>query len=394
MKNLLFLSLRLPYPPHRGDRIRAFHFIRGLQEKYRIALAAFFEKRSELDNLGPLREMCAEIYPAPHSAWKGRARAAASLFGNEPLQNAMWRSTRMADAVRKAIDESAPDAVHASLFRMGRYVAEEPLPKLLDLCDSMAMNLRRRMERERNPLNRPLLKIEEKRARRYEAEIIQAFDRTVVIAADDRDAIHETAPDARLDIVSQGVDLDYFSPSRPERNGPPTILFTGTMNYFPNTDAAMFLVHDTLPKVREAFPDARLILAGTSPPRPLRRLNGRSGVVVTGAAPDLRPYFEEADIFAAPMFCGSGVQTKNLEAMAMKLPVVTTPLGRQGCGARNGHELLEANDQDKFAQEVISLLKDRDRQRALADAGRRYVEREHGWGVITEKLCRLYDEIL
>ncbi len=85
------------------------------------------------------------------------------------------------------------------------------------------------------------------------------------------------------------------------------------------------------------------------------------------------------------MFCGSGVQTKNLEAMAMKLPVVTTPLGRQGCGARNGHELLEANDQDKFAQEVISLLKDRDRQRALADAGRRYVEREHGWGVITEK---------
>ncbi len=181
------------------------------------------------------------------------------------FKNAMWRSTQMADAVREAIDESAPDAVHASLFRMGRYVAEEPLPKLLDLCDSMAMNLRRRMERERNPLNRPLLRIEEKRARRYEAEIIQAFDRTVVIAADDRDAIHETAPDARLDIVSQGVDLDYFSPSRPERKGPPTILFTGTMNYFPNTDAAMFLAHDTLPKVREAFPDARLILAGYQP---------------------------------------------------------------------------------------------------------------------------------
>ena len=393
MKTLLFLSLRLPYPPHRGDRIRAFHFIRALREKYRIELTAFIQKQSDLDNLGPLREMCGKVYAVPHSAWKGRARAVAGLFSREPLQNAMWRSTQMEDTVRKAIDESAPDVLHASLFRMGRYAAAEPLPKLLDLCDSMAMNLRRRIERERNPLNRPLLKIEEKRARRYEAEIIQAFDRTVVIAEDDRDAIHETAPDARLDIVSQGVDLDYFSPSRPKRNGPPTLLFTGTMNYFPNTDAAMFLIRDTLPKVRETYPDARLILAGSGPPRSLRRLDGRGGVVVTGAAPDLRPYFEQADIFAAPMFCGSGVQTKNLEAMAMKLPVITTPLGRQGSNAQNGHELIEAKNQDAFAQEVLSLLKDRERQTALAEAGRRYVEREHGWNVISKQLRQLYDEI-
>ena len=394
MKKLLFLSLRLPYPPHRGDRIRAYHFLRGLRNRYRVSLAAFAEKRSDLENLGPLQEMCAEVRAVPRSAWKGRLNAAMGIVGNEPLQNGMWKSKRMARAVRRAIDQEAPDIIHASLFRMGRYVADEPAPKLLDLCDSMGLNLQRRLERERNPLNRPLLKMEEKRARRYEAEIIQRFDRAVVIAEDDREAIRESAPNARLDVVSQGVDLDYFSPERKRRNGPPTLLFTGTMNYFPNTDAALFLANRTLPKVRESHSDARLILAGANPPRALRRLNGRGGVHVTGAAPDLRPYFESADLFVSPMLCGSGVQTKNLEAMAMRVPVVTTTLGREGSSARNGRELVEAKDQDNVAHEVISLLKDKDRQNALAESGRRYVEREHSWSALTERLCSLYEEIL
>ena len=116
-------------------------------------------------------------------------------------------------------------------------------------------------------------------------------------------------------------------------------------------------------------------------------------MTVTGYVPDIRPYFHRASVFVAPLRAGSGIQTKNLEAMAMGTPVVTTSIGAMGLEAEIGEELLTADNPQDFADCVIHLIENTEVQQNLAHAGRKRVEASYNWDVLVEKLEQIYAEI-
>ncbi|MDA1191511.1 MAG: TIGR03087 family PEP-CTERM/XrtA system glycosyltransferase [Candidatus Poribacteria bacterium] len=393
MKDLLFLNLRFPYPPNRGDRIRTYHFLRGLADRYRIHLVTFYERPEELIGVSALQEYCATVHHVPYDKNAGKRKAALGFFGGDPLQNRLWHSDEMATTIRRVMDEVKPDAMQVEFFRMAQYVQDARVPKLLDLCDAMAMNLNRRRAFETNPLNKWLIGVEESRTRTFETKIAAKFDRVTVVSPFDRDALQKASPNLNAEVVTNGVDLDYFTPSgdAKPKDDPPTILFTGTMDYFPNTDAAYYLAESVLPKIREERDDARLIVVGTNPPKRLQKLHGKNGVYITGAVEDVRPFFEVADVFVSPMRCGSGLQNKNLEAMAMGVPVITTPTGAQGLKAVPGEDYIRDDHPGMIAHYVFRLLEDSNYRQTLTKAGRAYVEREHNWGVVTKQLGDLLD---
>jgi|ABEF01.1.fsa_nt_gi sugar transferase (PEP-CTERM/EpsH1 system associated) len=394
MKDLLFLNLRFPFPPHRGDSIRAYNILRGLARQFRITLVTFYDDKRELEGLSALRDVCAEVRTVPRPRWGGRARAAKSLFGSAPLQNGLWYSVEMQRTIDDALDTCQPDVVQAQFFRMGQYISDAPVPRLLDLGDALSLNLRRRAGREKNPALRWLTALEAARVTEFERAIVRDFDKAVVCSPVDRAAIQSADSDLGLEIIENGVDLDYYTPGDPPPAAePPTMLFTGTMDYFPNTDAAYHLVQDVLPRVRERVGDARLLLVGANPPRGVRALAGEPGVVVTGRVPDIRPYFASADVFVSPMRCGSGTQNKNLEAMAMGLPVVTTTLGGAGVRAVEGEAMFRVDGAENLATRTVELMTDGDLRGAMRGHARAYVEREHGWDRITDKLAQLLHSI-
>ncbi|MBT3268917.1 glycosyltransferase [Candidatus Poribacteria bacterium] len=395
MKDLLFLNLRFPYPPHRGDRIRAYNLLSGLSRQFRITLITFYEAERELEGVDALREVCHTVKVVRRPRWSGRARAMRNLAGSEPLQNGLWYSPDMQRMVDTTLDVCQPDVAQAQFFRMGQYVAKASVPRLLDLGDALSLNLRRRAGRERNPALRWLTAHEAARAERFEGKIARDFDKVVICSTVDREAIHAANGDLALEIIENGVDLDYYTPSEAQPDSrPPTMLFTGTMDYFPNTDAAYHLAEDVLPCVRARLPDARLLLVGANPPRSVRRLERHAGVVVTGRVPDIRPYFADADVFVSPMRCGSGTQNKNLEAMAMGVPVVTTRLGGYGTRVVEGQDMFCVDGAENVAARAAEIMGDRDLRAAMARNGRQYVEREHGWDVITDKLASLLHSII
>ena len=393
--DILYLSLRYPYPPTRGDRIRAFHFLKGLAARHRVSVVSFCGEEDESSEKA-LSEFCVHRWTVPYRRTQARWNAIKSVFGRTPIQNALWFSGEMAAAVRDALDAVSPDSVHAQFFRMAQYVADAPTPKLLDLCDSMAMNLQRRKQRDTNPLTRFLVGVEERRVRAYEPAIARRFDRVTFIAPPDRDALRAVAPDIRSDVIPSGVDLDFFDPNAPfERpDAPPVLLFTGTMDYFPNLDAGYYLANSILPRVRAVHRNAELHIVGMNPPERLAPLNGSRGGTVTGRVPDVRPYFDRATVFVAPMRCGSGLQTKNIEAMAMGVPLVTSSLGGNGMLAEPGTDYVRTDDTEGIVQAVNRLITDPDARRAFAERGRAYVEREHNWNAIGKRLCDVHEEMV
>ncbi|MDE0087045.1 MAG: TIGR03087 family PEP-CTERM/XrtA system glycosyltransferase [Candidatus Poribacteria bacterium] len=405
---ILFLSLRSPYPPQRGDRIRSYNFIKQLSKRHDVTLVFFAESDADIEGIEHLTTFCERVEWVRFRRSFATINTAIHCLSRLPLQVHYWYSPQMQRKINQLLAEENFELIHAQLFRMGQYVTHaKETTKVLDLCDSLALNLSRRAELDCTP-KRFLVKLEEKRVRRYEVEITKAFDCGTVVANFDRDYLLNQDDTLNLSVVPMGVDLKYFYrhevngngdnetdrliPNVPE-NRAKNLLFTGTMNYFPNSDAVIYFCNSIFPLIQKRHPDATFFIVGNHPTEQVRKLASQKGVVVTGYVPDIRPYFEKASVFVAPLRAGSGIQTKNLEAMAMGTPIVTTSIGAMGMEAEAEKELLIADKPEIFAERVIHLIENPDIRENLADAGRKRVEASYDWPVLVERLEQVYAQI-
>lgn len=388
---ILFLNLRFPYPPHRGDRIRAYHFIKQLARRHSVTIVSFFESDQEESYVKHLRSFCDRVESVRFHHGRARLNTLLHCLSNSPLQVYYWFVPQMQRVINRLLDQHSYDLIHAQLFRMGQYVAHvKGVPKMLDLCDSFGLNLSRRAVLDKNFI-RTLVKLEAKRVRHYEVEIMNSFDWGTVAATIDRDYLLKQDDSLKLSVVPMGVDLEHFQPSSIEYR--PHILFTGTMSYFPNWDAVLYFHTEIFPLVQEKHPETVFYVVGSDPPNQIRKLGNHKSVVVTGYVQDTRPYFDDTAVFVSPMRSGSGFQVKNLEAMAMRVPVVTSSLCASGLDGRVGKDYLVGDSPEVIAKHINELIESPDYRKAIGTAGRHLVEEKYSWDVLVNQLEDVYSEI-
>jgi len=391
---ILFLTARLPYPPTRGDRLRAYHFLRVLSREHRLTLLSFIGDEREAGNLSPLRTFCEDIQLVHRPSWQSTLSAATGLWRPLPLQALYYRSPVMQGAIDRLLAREAFDAVYVHLFRMAQYVSGRFRPyRILDLTDAISGEVVRSLP-YREPFWRLVYRLELPRIQRYEREMVGRFDETWVISETERAAVAaELGPNApgngrlppNLRVVPNGVETERYRPQvRPATA--PALVFVGHMGVFHNIDAAERLAEVILPRVREETPAARLDIIGAEPAARVRALAGRPGVRVLGHVTDLNAALNEATVFVAPLRFAAGVQNKVLEAMAAGLPVVTTAEVNAGLRATPGEHLLVAEDDETLAALTIDLLRDPAQRARLAAAGREFVLRDFRWEAVAERM--------
>ena len=198
----------------------------------------------------------------------------------------------------------------------------------------------------------------------------------ILISQPDRDA-YPHSDRAEIKIIPNGVDFDFFHPIL-DAQKVNDVVFTGNMGYIPNIDASIFLVKDILPIVKEKYPDVKFVIAGANPPKKLRKL-ASDNVIVTGWVEDIRNCYATAKVFIAPMRIGTGLQNKLLEAMAMKIPCITTPLANEALCAKTKENILVAKSKDDLAAHIITLLENKEYADKLADNAYRFVTKSYSW---------------
>jgi len=390
MSNILFLSLRFPYPPQRGDRIRAYHFIKELSKKHDISMVSFFESEKEIEQIDELKKYCSKVEVVKFSPVRAYFNSAFYSFSSKPFQVGYWYSPNMCKKIEWLIESNDFDIIHAQFFRMAQYVTKyAQYPKVLDLADALSLNLHRRAKLDRG-FCLPLVKLEEKRVRRYETEIIKNFDIGTMVSAFDRDYLLNLDESLKLSVIPMGVDHNYFSPDKKDYKQ--QVLFTGTMSYFPNYDAVLYFCKEIFPIIKKQLPDLSFYIVGNHPHRKLLQVACKD-IVVTGYVPDVRPYFNDSAVFVCPLRSGSGMQAKNLEAMAMGVPIVTTSVGFEGLEAVPGKEILIADEPGKFADYVIQLIEDKEFRNEISENARRLVETKYSWHRIVKRLEQIYRQI-
>ena len=382
---ILFLTARLPYPPNRGDRLRAYHFLRVLSREHRLTLLSFIADEAESGHVGALRPFCDDIQLVHRTPLTSKVGVALNAWRPMPFQSLYYRSPVMQAAVDRLLARERFDAVYVHLFRMAQFVAGRREPyRILDLTDAISGEVDRSLP-YRDPLWRIIYRLELPRMQRYEREMVSRLDETWLISDAERAAVLKAGARGNLRVVANGVESDRYRPHRSHATGP-VLAFVGHLGVFHNIDAAERLARNILPQVRERLPAARLDLIGAEPGARVRALGALPGVRVVGPVTDLNAALNEAAVFVAPLRFAAGVQNKVLEAMSAGLPVVTSSEVNAGLGAADGEQLVIADDDAQFAAAVVGLLDDAVTRTRLGRAGREFVLANYRWEDVLERM--------
>jgi sugar transferase (PEP-CTERM/EpsH1 system associated) len=388
--DLLFLAPCLPYPPDRGDRLRWHHMLKFLSRSYRVHLGCVADPRCPPGQLARLRALCYEsCFVAPPSLGQ-RLRA---LAPGQPCADASAPSL-LDWAVRMAQRFPLQGAVACSARTAGM-LAHLPgeMVRIADYVDVESAKLEQRSAGR----GWPAARLGQRAAARQlalERGAAHGIDHLLFASHHAAAAFRARAPEhaGLVRTVGNGVDADYFSPHIVHRNPYPpgcrALVFAGAMDDWANAEAADWFARRVFAALRASDPALHFYVVGARPCARVRALAHRSGVVVTGAVPDLRPWLAHAALALAPLQHAHGIQNKVLEAMAMQQVVVATPEALAGVPAAVGAEVLQACDAAEFAAAIRSVPGSAT-ARAIARAARARVLRDCSWQANLARLPEL-----
>lgn len=379
---ILYLSHRLPFPPDKGEKIRAYHQILHLAQRHEVHVVSFAEEAADAEHARELARRCASVEIVPRSRRAAERAALAALLTRRSLTIAAYDSAALRRKVAERMARSAPDVILVYTAAMAPYANAAGVPRMVDFVDADSEKWRLYAGRHRPPLSW-LYALEAGRLAAFEARVASTYELSAFVSETEADVLRPRVPGLRCTVLPMGVDLEYFRPRGAGEPEPPAdapvLLFVGVMNYFPNADAVSWFAGEVFPRILAAFPRAEFRIVGRYPTSGVRALARMPGVTVKGSVPDVRPHLTAATLAVAPFRISRGVQSKVLEAMASGLPVAGTPLAFQGLEARPEDGARRGEGAGALAEEILSLLRSPAARRDAGAAARRYAERHHRW---------------
>lgn len=354
---VLVLTHRLPFPPDRGDRLRAFHILGRLQAFSDVELVSLVHSPEEADCRRELAARGIRVDVATVPRLWNLVRGGLALAGSQPLTHRLLDAPALGRALAVAARRQ-PDVILAYCSGMARFALEPPLagiPFVIDFVDIDSMKWSALAERTAGPLGWVYAR-EARTLSRFEAAAACRASAAIVVNDRERDALVRLAPEARIHIVPNGVDVERLAPrgAPAERRD---VVFCGVMDYPPNEEGAVWMVRRVWPAVRARYPDARLKLVGSNPTTRVRALaDPAAAIEVTGYVDDVRPHLWSAAVSVAPLLTARGIQNKVLEAVAAGLPAVITQAVAGGLPAPVLPACTVADAPETFAAAVLALL--------------------------------------
>ena len=396
MRNLLFISHCLPWPPNKGEKIRAWHMIEHLAAEYRVHLGCVVSDPADMAHVAHMQSVCASVGAFPIDRRVQKIRALLRARPGRPLMPDFYHARALQTWVDTTLRGEPIGAIYIYTVAMAPYVLRAAAR--LRILDAVDIDSEKWAEYARRTLL-PMRAVWAREARTllaYERQATASCARTYFVSAPEAERFAALAPESadRVAALENGIDLARFSPALefawPFGGPGPCLVFTGHMDYWPNEDAVAWFARDVLPALREAVPELRFWIVGANPGAQTRALAALPGVHVTGQVEDVRPYIAHAGAIVCPLRIARGIQNKVLEGMAMGRVVIASPDAFLGVSAEPGRDLLVAGDAAAWVGAVTATLTGQH-----ADMGghaRAAMERHYAWPQVLRPLSAYLQE--
>jgi sugar transferase (PEP-CTERM/EpsH1 system associated) len=385
MKIFVLLS-RFPYPLEKGDKLRAYHQLKELSKSNQIHLCCLSDKKIKKEWLSELSSFCETVEVFNLNKALIYWNTTKQLFSDMPFQVGYFYQKRIQRKINQLIKLYEVDHIYCQLIRTAEYVKNiHSIDKTIDYMDALSMGMIRRAEIA-GGAKKKLYKSEGNRLAAYENRIFDYFNHHIIISEQDRELINH--PDnSKIHVIENGISEEYFNHNA-TANKKFELVFTGNMNYPPNIECSEYIVNSIMPLLPKNY---RLLLSGASPHQRVTNLKKEDKIVVSGWVNDIRDSYASAQIFIAPLFIGTGLQNKLLEAMAMGIPCVTTSLANNALNAIDKEQILTAETAEEFSNLIIQLLEDKDLYKRISEEGNKFVKDQFSWSKSVEKLNSVFN---
>ncbi len=404
MMKILFV---VPYTPNL-IRTRPHNLIRELSNRGNsVTVATLWTDEQEKTELAELSQTVHQVEKARLTRWQSYWNCFISLPTKKPLQAVYCREPALEQRLESLVTNGGNyppfDVIHVEHLRGIPFALKvkrtnPKIPIVWDSVDCISLLFRKAASLSTRRINRWITSFELSRTERYESWLVDQFDHTLVTSMVDKqaflDLIADSNNDGKISVIPNGVDLEYFSSGEAVSRDENTIVISGKMSYHANITMVTNFVESIWPKIQNKRPGVKLWIVGKDPTSEILSFGELPGVSVTGYVKDIRPFLKSATVAVAPVKYGVGIQNKVLESMACGTPIVTTPQAVSALQIVPGRDLIVSELDDQFADEVVRLLRSKNLQEQIGQAGLSYVKSFHNWSAITEKLEGIYHEVI
>jgi glycosyltransferase involved in cell wall biosynthesis len=397
---ILMLNSEIPFPPITGAQSRTYHLLRGLSADHDVTLVGFSWNSEDSPILCSLPVEVMRVPWVPSEAYlrmnEGSPSVSEAAYRYlaheraEPWFVSYYDSAKMEDLLAELMSRSF-DLILIEHSFMARFLPFLPpeVPKVLDLHNVHTLMVWRQAQEKSGSEKDDALK-EFERTQSFERTVCSACQLCLCCSDQDAEAARRFLNIEHLKVIPNGVDTARMIPGKAPVT-PGYLLFTGMMNYRPNVEAAQYFVAEILPLIRAEVPYDTFHIAGANPSSEVMAL-AADDVYIHGSVPDMRPYFRQASVVVVPLLHGGGTRLKILDAAACGKPIVSTSVGAEGLNFVDGRDLLLADSAPRFAQTVVGLLSNPDRQAELSRWARRAAE-AYEWAEIASEFCRVMIDV-
>ncbi|MEA5511204.1 glycosyltransferase family 4 protein [Crocosphaera sp. UHCC 0190] len=398
---LLMICATFPYPPSRGGtQGRTFNLLKFISKIHEITLITQLTEDVTKEEIEQLRSYVTDlkVFPRPTEDSNGfldKVMRFSQFFleGTPPNVRYLYLA-EIQQWIDQAVAEQRFDVITCEHSVNEIYIRpqwKQKIKTIIDIHSSVYKTCLNQLatgtseNKLRDRLYLPLL-------RRYEQRTVSKFSQVVVTTDEDEQQMRDFAPNAKIALIANGVDLETF-PYRSHDPGGHRLVFVGGLDYFVNIDGAVFFSQEVLPLLQTKYPDATLTLVGSKPSPEVQALAKRPGITVTGRVPSVVDYLHQATVAVIPLRTGFGMKFKTLEAMAAGVPVVASDRGLEGmevAGENVPLRALRANTIEEYINKISDLFEDANLRHTLSKNGREYIENNYTW----EALGNEYEKII
>lgn len=414
MSKIVLLSERLPYPPTSGTKNLLYNYCKILHESLGMEVVNISFLEQDEDN-SKMPDFIARTYELPNPSGISKLKnivLKTFIERKYPLQVSLFWDPEIKKKIEAIIEKEQPDYVISDFIRTTEYLKDYKGFKIADLQDLLSLRYERQLKVNLDTINpygaylfrlpkilqkilqfsfvkRYVMRTEISLLKDFEMNVGKCYDRVMFVARSEAERFDQMLGEKKSLIAPLGVDYEFFSQDLALQKKENSIAFMGALNVAHNENGIVHFIEKCMPGILERVPEVKLYIIGGGASEQLKKYTS-DHIVFTGRVPDVRVAVGECEVFICPLQFGSGIKTKNLEAMAMGVPVVTTPIGAENIDASDDEDWLIGDTDQMFINQIVRLLGSNELRDRIGRNGQGFVKEHFTWELARDAFAEVF----
>jgi|TARA_R110000782_G_scaffold231061_1_gene317407 polysaccharide biosynthesis protein PslH len=324
-----------------------------------------------------------------------KKNALANLFSGKSYNISRFYNKNFEELITATLQKEKFDIILLESLYTTPYIAairKSSNAKLIYRSHNIEFEIwQRTSNQENNAIKKKYLHLLAKRLKKYEQSILNLVDGIAAITKKDEEQLVALGCNKPITTVPFGINLHNYQLK--EILQEKKLFHIGSMDWMPNQEAIKWFLNEVWSAIIAKEPTATFHIAGKNMSEDIINLAASTkGVVNEGEVENANDFINKNNIMVVPLFSGSGMRIKIIEAMAMEKLVIGTSVAFEGIAVQHNKNGIIANTANEFKEAILMCLQHPEVVTSIGQKARKTIEEQYNNTVIVKQLINFIAE--